>query len=182
VAPPTDRLLGSRHAFRGRVISLRLDDVETPGGRRLVYEIVEHPGAVAIVPLLDDGRVLLVRQFRRAVAQDLLEVPAGTLEPGETPGECARRELAEEVGCAAARWECLASFYTAPGVMSEEMHVFLARDLSPAQAEHEEEDLRVETVPLAEARRRAIAGEIRDAKSIAGILLACERLGVSGPG
>jgi ADP-ribose pyrophosphatase len=174
----TGRLLGSRHAFRGRVISLRLDEVEMPSGRRVVYEIVEHPGAVAIVPVLPDGRVLLVRQFRRAAGAELLEVPAGTLERGETPEACARRELAEEVGRAAARWERLASFYTAPGVLSEEMHVFLARDLSPATAEREEEDLRVEALPLADARRLLARGEIRDGKSIVGILLACERLGI----
>lgn len=178
MAPAEDRLLASRRVFSGRVISLRLDDVETPGGRRVVYEIVEHPGAVAIVPVLADGRVLLVRQFRRAAGAALLEVPAGTLERGETPEDCARRELAEEVGHAAGRWERLASFYTAPGVLTEEMHVFLAGDLSPARAEREEEDLRVEALPLREARRRAVAGEIRDGKSIAGILLACERLGV----
>jgi ADP-ribose pyrophosphatase len=176
----TGRLLSSRHAFRGRVISLRLDEVEMPSGRRVVYEIVEHPGAVAIVPVLPDGRVLLVRQFRRAAGAELLEVPAGTLESGETPEACARRELAEEVGRAAARWEPLASFYTAPGVLSEEMHVFLARDLSPVTAEREEEDLRVEALPLADARRRVERGEIRDGKSIVGILLACERLETRG--
>ncbi len=164
--------------FGGRVISLRLDDVEMPSGRRVTFEIVEHPGAVAIVPLLPDARALLVRQFRRAVGADLLEVPAGTLEPGESPDACARRELAEEVGQAAGQWERLASFYTAPGVLTEEMHVFLARDLRPIAAEREEEDLRVEALPLAEARSRIGAGEIRDGKSIVGILLACERFGM----
>ncbi len=174
------RVIDSRRVFDGRVISLRLDEVEMPSGRRVVYEVVEHPGAVAVVPLTSDDRVLMVRQFRHAVGAELLELPAGTLESGETPEACARRELAEEVGRAARLWERLASFYTAPGVLSEEMHVFLARHLVPAAAEREEEDLRVESLPLAEARRQIDMGEIRDAKSIVGILLACERLGIPG--
>ncbi len=173
-----DRLINSRRIFDGRLLSLRLDEVETPSGRRITYEIVEHPGAVVIVPVTADGRVLLVRQFRRPVQSELLELPAGTRERGETPEACARRELAEEVGQGAGRWERLASFYTAPGVLSEEMHLFLAQDLSPAEAEREEEDLRVESLPLSEARRRITGGEIRDAKSIIGILLVSERLGV----
>lgn len=173
-----DRLIRSRRVFDGRIIALRLDEVETPGGRRLTYEIVEHPGAVVMVPVTADGRVLLVRQFRRAVAADLLELPAGTRERGETAEACARRELAEEVGQEAGRWERLLAFYTAPGVLSEEMHLFLAQDLRPVQAEREEEDLRIEPLPLAEARRRIATGEIRDAKSIIGILLAAERLNV----
>ncbi len=173
-----DRLLGSRRVFDGRIIALRLDEVETPSGRHITYEIVEHPGAVVMVPVNADGRVLLVRQYRRPVSAELLELPAGTRERGETPEACARRELAEEVGQEAGRWERLASFFTAPGVLSEEMHLFLAQDLRPVAAEREEEDLRVEPMPLAEARRRVAGGEIRDAKSIIGILLASERLGL----
>ncbi len=174
----TLRVIGSRRVFDGRIISVRLDDVEMPSGRRVTFEIVEHPGAVALVPLAPDGRILFVRQFRRAIGSELLELPAGTLERGESPEACARRELAEEVGQQAGQWECLATFYSAPGVLNEEMHLFLARDLSPAMAEREEEDLRVEPLPLDEARRRIGTGEIRDAKSMIGILLACERLGV----
>lgn len=174
------RLVGSHRVFTGRVIALRLDDVEMPSGRRVTFEIVEHPGAVAIVPLMPDGRVLLVRQYRRPVGAELLELPAGTIEHGETPEACAHRELAEEVGQQAGRWDRLASFYTAPGVVSEEMHVFLARNLSPAVVEREEEDLRVEALPIAEVRRRITAGAIRDAKSIIGIFITCERLGIAG--
>ncbi len=174
-----DRVVDSRRIFDGRVISLRLDEVEMASGRRVTFEIVEHRGAVAIVPLTPDSHVLLVRQFRRAVGAELLELPAGTLERGETPEACARRELAEEVGQRAGRWEHLASFFAAPGVLSEEMHVFLARDLSPVAVEREEEDLRVEPIPLGEGRHRVATGEIRDAKTIIGILIACERLGVN---
>jgi ADP-ribose diphosphatase len=174
------RLIGSRRAYEGRVISVRLDEVEMPSGRRVVYEIVEHRGAVVMVPVTADRTVLMVRQFRQAVGRELLELPAGTIEEGETPEACARRELAEEVGHAAGRWEHLLSFFPSPGVLSEEMHAFLAQDLRPAAAEREEEDLRVETLPLREARRRISSGEIRDAKSIVGILTASARLGDSG--
>jgi ADP-ribose diphosphatase len=155
---------------------VRLDEVAYQSGRRKVLEVVEHPGAVAMVALTADRNVLLVRQFRHAVAAELLEVPAGTLEPGETPLECARRELAEEVGRAAGRWDPLISFYPSPGVLSEELHVFLAEDLRPEAAAREEEDLRVESLPLEEAYRRIDAGEIRDAKTIIGITMARERL------
>lgn len=174
---PHARVVQSRRVYDGRVVSVRLDEVVHPSGRRTVFEIVEHRGAAAIVPLSADGRVLLVQQFRHPIGGELLEVPAGTLEVGETPLACAQRELAEEVGQAAARWERLISFYPSPGVLTEEVHVFLARDLSPVEAEREEEDLRVTAVPLREARERIATGEIRDAKSIIGLLFACDRLG-----
>lgn len=174
---PGGRVVHSHRAYDGRVISVRLDEIAYPSGRRTVFEVVEHRGAVAMVPLTDDGRVLLVRQFRPAVNAALLELPAGTREVGESPEACARRELAEEVGRAAARWERLIAFYPSPGVLTEELHVFLARALSPVAAEREEEDLRVEAVPLREARARIGTGEIRDAKSIIGLLVAWERVG-----
>jgi ADP-ribose pyrophosphatase len=173
---PTRRPVASRRAYDGRRISVRLDEVELPSGRVATYEVVEHPGAAAIVAVTPEGRVLLVRQFRQAVGRELLELPAGTLEPGESPLECARRELAEEAGWAAGRWQPLIAFYPSPGVLAEELHVFLAEDLRPADAAREEEDLRVESLPLEEAHRRIAAGEIRDAKSIIGIASARERI------
>jgi ADP-ribose pyrophosphatase len=151
---------------------VRLDEIENPSGRRWTLEVVEHPGAVGIVALFSGGDLLLVRQTRHAVGRALLEIPAGTLEPPETPEACARRELAEEAGYAAATWERLATFYPAPGISTEEMHLFLAQDLTPVSAAREEEDLTVHRVPLAVARRLVATGEIRDAKSIVGILLA----------
>ena len=159
---------------------MRLDEVAFAGGRRKVFEIVEHPGAVAMVAVTAERQVFLVRQFRQAVAAELLEVPAGTIDPGETPLACARRELAEEVGRAAERWEPLLSFFPSPGVMSEEIHVFLAEGLRPEAAEREEEDLRVEALPLEEAYRRIETGEIRDAKTIIAITAARERLARRG--
>ncbi|HEV2281599.1 MAG TPA: NUDIX hydrolase [bacterium] len=172
------RVLGSRRVFSGRALSVRADEMENPSGRRWTLEVVEHPGAIAIVAMLPDLEIVLVQQTRHAVGRMLVEIPAGTLEPPETPEACARRELAEEAGYAAHTWERLATFYPAPGFSNEEMHLFLAEDLHPATAEREEEDLTVHRVPLALARRLVATGEIRDAKSIVGILLAAERFGV----
>ena len=173
------RLLSSRRVFEGRRVSVRLDEVALPSGHRRVYEVVEHPGAVAIVALTAERRILLVRQFRQPVGAELLEVPAGTIEPGEAPEACARRELVEEVGRAAERWERLAAYYPSPGVLSEELHVFLARDLHAASAPREEEDLHLEIMPLEDAYDRVVAGAIRDAKSIIGITIVRQRLGSS---
>jgi ADP-ribose pyrophosphatase len=175
-SPPRARVVQSRRVYDGRVIAVRLDEVLYPSGRQIVFEIVEHRGAVAMVPLTSDDHVLLVRQFRRPVGAELLEIPAGTIEVGETPEACARRELAEEVGQEARLWERLTSFYPSPGVLTEELHVFLARDLRPVASSREEEDLRVEPVLLRDARRLIEGGEIRDAKSVIGLLLALERL------
>jgi len=174
------RLVTSRRGYEGHRISVRLDEVALPGGSRAVYEVVEHPGAAAIVALTPERHVLLVRQFRQAVGTDLLEIPAGTREPGETPLACARRELAEETGRAAERWQPLFSFYPSPGVLSEELFVFLAEDLRDAPGKGEEEDLHVLSLPFEEAYRRIGAGEIRDAKSIIGITIARERLRQAG--
>jgi ADP-ribose pyrophosphatase len=172
------RVLGSRRVFAGRAFSVRVDEVESAGGRRWTLEVVEHPGAVAIVAMFPDREIVLVQQTRHAVGRMLFEIPAGTMEPPEPPDACARRELAEEAGYAAHTWERLATFYPAPGFSNEEMHLFLAEDLHPAPAEREEEDLTVHRVPLAVARRLVATGEIRDAKSIVGVLLAAERFGV----
>ncbi len=175
----TYRLVESRRVFDGRVVGLRLDEVESPSGARFTAEIVEHRGAVAIVPVTADRQVLLVRQYRLPVGRDLLEVPAGTIERGEAPDACARRELAEEVGQAAARWDHLLSFFPSPGILTEVMYVYLARDLTPRPVPREEEDLRIVPTPLDDVRRRIASGEICDAKSIIGLHAACERLGLA---
>jgi ADP-ribose pyrophosphatase len=176
---PAAKILGSRRVFQGRAFTVRVDEIQNPSGRRWSLEVVEHPGAVAILALLPgpNQEIVLVHQTRQAIGRALFEIPAGTLEPPETPEACARRELAEEAGYAAQTWERLATFYPAPGMSTEEMHLFLAQDLRPASAEREEEDMTVHRVPLAVARRLVATGEIRDAKSIVGILLAVERFG-----
>lgn len=169
----------SRRVFQGRVIGLRVDEVRLPDGRTAVREVVDHPGAAVVVPLTAEGEVLLVRQYRYSVGATLLEVPAGTLEPGESPLDCARRELTEEAGATAERFEPLATLYPSPGVLTEVLHCFLATGLHLGTPQGTaEEDLTLVRLPLAEAVARVVAGEIRDAKSVASLLLTARRLGV----
>lgn len=172
-----ERLLRSRRIYDGRVISLRVDEVVLPSGRVGLREVVEHRGAVAIVPLTAQGRVMLVRQYRTATGGSLLEIPAGTLESGEKPEDALQRELAEEIGMRAGRVQHLGSFYPSPGFLTEVVHVYFADELSPHRLEAEEEDLEVIEMPLREAISRVRRGEIKDAKSIIGLLLAGERIG-----
>ena len=166
----------SRRIFEGKILSVRVDTVELPQGRTSTREIVEHGPAVAIVPLDDNMNVLLVRQYRKAVDQVLLEVPAGRMEDGEEPEACARRELEEETGYSANRWERLGRFFTTPGFSDEEMHTFLATELTPGES-HPDEDEVIEPVmvPLASIRELIEKGEVRDAKTITSLLLVLER-------
>ena len=168
----------SRRIFEGKILSLRVDTVGLSQGRTSTREIVEHGPAVAIVPLDESMNVLLVRQYRKAVDQALLEVPAGGMEDGEEPEVCARRELEEETGYSASRWERLGSFFTTPGFSDEEMHTFLATELTPGES-HPDEDEVIEpvTVPLTSVRELIEKGEIRDAKTITSLLLVLERTG-----
>ncbi len=171
--------VGSRRIYQGRVVNLRVDRVRLPDGRETEREVVEHRGAAVIVPLNDGDEVLMVRQFRYVIGEALLEIPAGTLEPGEAPLACAVRELAEEVGAQAAHWEPLAVLHPSPGVMTEVMHLYMATGLSEVFAPADgDESLTVERVPLREAVEKVRRGEIRDAKSVAGILLVARRRGI----
>jgi ADP-ribose pyrophosphatase len=166
--------IASRLIFRGRAIALRVDEVRLPSGRTASREIVEHPGAAAVVPLTDDDHVVLVRQPRKALERELLEIPAGTLEPGEAPLACAHRELAEETGLRADEMTPLLTFAPSPGILTEEITIFVARGLRAdpgAAPEAEEEGLRVERVSLSAVPALINAGDIRDAKSVIGLLL-----------
>lgn len=169
------RRLSSRMIYEGGIIRLRLDEVELPDGSTARREIIEHPGAAAIVPLDDDGNVCLVSQYRDAVGRRLLEIPAGKLKPGEDPADCARRELREELGLKARQLEHLATFYSTPGFCDEVMHVYLARGLAATSVELDRDEfIEPRRLPL-----EPVAGllkELDDAKSIAGILLAKESL------
>ncbi len=170
------RVEAEREIFRGRVIRLVEREFRLPNGRRTTFSVVEHPGAVAIVPVFENGDVLLLRQFRPSIAEELHEIPAGTLEEGESPLETARRELVEETGHRARKWSKLGTFYTAPGFCTELMHLFVARDLVPAEAEGDaDEVLRPVRMPFDRALGLVRRGKVRDAKSIAGLLMVHER-------
>lgn len=171
--------ISTKRIYEGRVLSLRVDEVQMPGGRRTTREVVEHRGAVAAVPLTAENEVLMVRQWRYAVGGATLEIPAGTLEPGETAEECIRRELVEEVGHRAGRLEPLVDLYVSPGYSNELIRLFLATELTAESAEaDEDEELRVVAVPLAEALEMCRLGELRDGKTIAALLCAADRLGL----
>lgn len=143
-----------------------------PDGREVEREIIMHPGAVAMIPLVDEDHVCLVRNYRPTVAATLLEIPAGTLEPGEAPEPAAVRELAEETGFRAKRWRKLAEFHPSPGVLSERMFLYLAQELTPGPTDLEEDEcLQTEIVSWGDALRWALDGTIRDAKTLVGILL-----------
>ena len=166
-----EKTLNSRLLHMGRQFSFLQDEVELPDGRRTHRDIVRHPGAVAIVPILPDGRIILVRQYRYAAGKALLEIPAGTLEPRESPVDCARRELTEETGYEAGEMERLLSCYMAPGYSSEVIHLFLARDLREVGGQSEpDEDIAVEILEPPELLKMIAENTIEDAKTIIGIL------------
>jgi ADP-ribose pyrophosphatase len=167
--------------FEGRVVrKLRVDEVRLANGKPGRREVVEHGGAVAIVPVDDSGRVLLVRQYRHATGRTLLEIPAGGLEAGEAPETTAQRELQEETGFRAGRIGRLGGFFLAPGYSSEYLHVFLAEGLSEDGLDSDEdEDIALEALDLQSALRLIDAGGIEDAKSVAGLLLYARRIATS---
>lgn len=178
MAELSETVIASEPAFLGKLVKVYVETVLLPDGQRARREIVRHPGAVAMVPLLADGTVVLVRQYRHAAQQILLEIPAGTLEPGEDPAQAAARELQEETGYWPGRLERLAGEYTAPGYTTELIHLFLATELVESRlAADDDEFLEVVRLPFAEALRRVEAGEIADGKTMIGLLLAARHLG-----
>lgn len=159
-----------RSLFKGRVLDVRIETVRLPGGATVDLEMVRHPGAAAVVPLHADGTVTLVRQFRHAAGGFLWEIPAGKLDPGETPAHCAARELREEVGLCASELSHLGSILTTPGFCDERIHLFLARGLGEAPAALEfDEVLTVHRLPLPRTLEMIAGGEIDDAKTLAGL-------------
>jgi ADP-ribose pyrophosphatase len=175
--PHQYRLLDSQSVYEGDVISLRRDRVAMPGGGDDVREVVRHPGAVAVVALDEEGRAVLLRQFRHPVGTYLWELPAGLRDAdGEPPLETAKRELAEEAGLAAERWSLLTTTYSSPGFTDEAVLMYLAEGLSEVDrpegftVEHEELDMTVERVPLADAVQRVYDGDIRNAAAVVGLL------------
>ncbi len=179
--PHEFRVLDSETVFEGRVIALRRDTVAMPGGGDSVREVVTHPGAVAVVALDDRDRVVLLRQYRHPVGGHLWELPAGLRdEDGEPPLRTAQRELAEEALLAAGRWSLLATVYNSPGFSDEQVLIYLAEELSEVArpdgfvVEHEEADMTLEHVPLAEAVQRVFDGDISNSSAVIGVLAAAQ--------
>ena len=169
-------VIATRRIYTGRVINVDEDDVRFPDSSTGTLAVVRHPGASAVVPMLsdpqgDDPTVLLIRQFRHAAGEELLEIPAGRFDPGEDPEACARRELREETGCTAAQMTPLITMLTTPGFSDERIHLFMATGLTRGTASHEADEF-IESIgmPLSDALRKIESGEIRDAKSVVGIL------------
>jgi ADP-ribose pyrophosphatase len=166
-----------RNVFKGRVLTLNLEQVRLPNGRVAELEIAHHPGGAAVVALDAEGRVCLLRQFRHAAGGWLIELPAGKLDGGEPPLECAQRELAEEAGAVARRWDKLGEFFSSPGVLTEVIHLYLARELTATDAQPEEHEVfEARWLPLDEAVDLAASGRLQDAKSVIGLLWAREKL------
>jgi ADP-ribose pyrophosphatase len=177
--PHAYRVLATEPLYEGRVISLRRDTVAMPGGGDSVREVVAHPGAVAVVAIDDQDRVVLVRQFRHPFRTHLWELPAGLRDAdGEPPLETAKRELAEEALLSAGRWSLLATSYSTPGFCDEQVLIYLAEELSEVErpdgfvVEHEETDMTVERVPLDDAVQWVFDGDVRNASAVIGLLAA----------
>ena len=172
-----ERTLATHRIYDGELVSLRVDDVELADGDRSRREVVEHPGAVAILPW-GDGRLTLVRQWRHAAGRELLELPAGTVDTGESALQTAQRELREETGLVAAAWDEGPGFFTAPGFCTEHLRLYLATDLREEEAVQKpsDESIQVSHLDLGEALAAIEDGTIVDAKSIAGILWLARRL------
>jgi ADP-ribose pyrophosphatase len=168
-----EKLISTQEIFKGRIIDVQVDTVCLPDGNTAQREVVKHPGAVVVLPLTDKKEVVLVRQYRHATGEILLELPAGKIDPGEEPLACARRELEEETGYRAAELTVLTSFYSSPGFCDELIRLVLAKGLTRGKACPDAEEFIDElTIPLDEAVRMVVDGEIKDAKTGFG-LLAC---------
>ena len=166
-----ERTLSSQLIYEGRAVKLRVDTVQMPSGRQTTREIVEHADCVAVVAIDADDDILLVKQFRKPVEKELLEIPAGGIEPGEDPMECVRREMREETGYLPRKMERIGGFYSAPGYCTEYLYLYLATDLisSPLHAE-DTEGIKLVRVPINQISSLISSGAICDAKSIAGLL------------
>ncbi len=176
--PLIERVATTRRIYEGRIVRLREDTAELADGRTVLREVVEHTEVAAIVPVDSDGNIILVRQYRLPAREALLEIPAGGAEDSEGIEEAAQRELREETGYRAGRLERLCGFFVSPGYCTEFIHVFLAADLVEDPTDGDpDEVIALERMPLADATRLIDAGEIKDGKSIIGLLLASQRIG-----
>jgi ADP-ribose pyrophosphatase len=177
--PRTERVNASRRIYEGRIVNLREDAVALPDGRSALREVVEHADVVAIVPVDSRGNVLLVRQYRLPAEDSLLELPAGGVDEGESIEDAAQRELREETGFRADKLERLTGFFVSPGYCTEFMHLFLATDLVEDPVEGDpDEVISLERMSLVDAVSLIERGEIKDGKSIVGLLLAAKAQGL----
>ena len=175
----TEKLVTSRQVFKGRILDVRVDTVALPNGRQSTREIVHHPGGVGILALDDENNVLTVTQYRYAYGKLLLEIPAGKLEPGEDPRAAAIRELREETGARAGRFEALGEIYPSPGYCDEIIRLYLARDLTFGDTHPDEDEfLTLWRIPFPQLREKVLAGEVTDAKTVAAVLKAGALLGL----
>ncbi len=171
------KLIGSHHIFTGRIISVSTERLLYNNGREYDLDFVRHPGAAAMVAVDASDRVCLVRQYRHGIADFLWEVPAGKLDAGEAPQACAIRELAEETGVTARRWESLGRYLPAPGIFTEVIHLFLARDLDMgAPRPDADEELELQWLPFAQACDMVLRGELEDGKTAMALWRAQRRL------
>jgi len=167
----TAKILSSEMIYQGRVFGLRRDEVEEPSGLRTTREVITHPGSVVVLPVLPDGRIVMVRQYRHATRQYLWELVAGRKEPEETPKEGAARELLEETGYRAKRFKVFLDVFPTPGFLEERMYLLLAEGLTAGEAQPEEDEkIEVRPFKLKELKQMIKSGRLQDAKSIAGIL------------
>ena len=166
------KVIKKRNVFKGRVIDLSVETVIFPK-QQVEMECINHPEGAAVVPLLSDGSVVLIKQYRHCIGDTIWEIPAGRLNPGENPLDCAKRELEEEVGYKAAQIKKLTEIYSAPAYCTEVIFIFLATELvTSAQKLNDDEIIKVVRLPLAEAIEKIKNGEIKDAKTVVGLLLA----------
>jgi ADP-ribose pyrophosphatase len=173
--PQRARVVSSKVLFRGRVFTLKRDRMLEPGGVSATREIIAHPGSVVVLPVLSDGRIVLIRQYRHAAGQYLWELVAGHKEPGEDPVEGAHRELLEETGYTARRVRELLRFYPSPGLLGERMDLFLAEGLTKGKAQPEDDERITSRIfTLREAMRWIRSGKIVDSKTISGVLYSAQ--------
>jgi len=168
---PETAVLNHQEIYSGKIVALHVDTIQQASGRTTIREVVLHPGGVTAVPVLDDGRILLIRQFRYPIGKFILELPAGKLDSGQPPRETVARELEEEIGYTTVTLDYQTTFYTTPGISNEAIHFFIARNLIPCKQRLEEgEHITVEAYSLEECLEKIRTGEISDGKTILGIL------------
>ena len=167
---------------QGRVFNLIKENYTLENGVTSDMDFIQHPGAAAMVPMLNNQEVVLIKQYRHAIREFIWEIPAGTLDPNESPLNCARRELIEEIGYSATDWHQLGTITPLPGCSDEHIHIFLASDLKPEEQQLDDDEMiNVHKINLSEALQMILAGEISDGKTISGLFLATQWLNRNGP-